>query len=584
MKRRGRLFPVALTALVAAGVIIPATAHAQMTVKPQPPLAIGSQKIEERVGRPAAEPIRKQIETLVLDGLIEDELSEDVKEGAVLALRQAYARHVFEPIWTSDTAHDLYDAVADAFSRGLVVKPATLRAIDELVSERDSDDPAVAARADIELSSAYVRLASQVSGGLHDEGEAVKARRNRPNRALLTETIHMAGDGDVAAALDALEPEHPQYELLKGALKKYRMLAADGGWLAIPDGDLVRPGDRDPRMPALRTRLAKEGYGDIAEPVDGPLDRLDPKLVRSLKAFQERHGLKPDGIVGPNTLEALNESAESKIDRIVDTMFRFRAQGYFGDKHVWANIPSYTAEGWNDGKREISMKTIVGRPDRQTPVFSDEVEYVVTNPRWNVPVSIARRDKLPKLQKDPGYATRGNYSIFERSTGKQVSAYEVDWTDPSSAHRYKLVQGPGEDNALGRLKIIFPNQYSVYMHDTPSRHLFDRAKRAFSSGCVRLERPEEMATWIASNDNELSATKVQENLDSKERVWMGLAEEVPVHITYMTVTVDDDGSVNFWRDIYDRSDDIEMVREMAPLYVPRDRTLTRSKPLNKDRS
>lgn len=575
---RERFLATASGAAIAAFFALnPSGAAAQHVGTAAPALPIDSTKIEQRVGKPSSEPLRRAVEQLVLNGHIEEELQDDVSQGAMTSLRAAYAQHLFEPVWTPETAHDLYDAAADAFAHGLVLEDGLLEKVDELVSRRASDDPAEAARADLGLSAVFLRMAQRVSGGLSDEGEAAKPRRYRPNRALLTQAVLLAGDGDVGLALEQVEPEHPQYNKLKKALVTYRGIANDGGWLAIRDGGIVRAGERDPRIPSIRTRLLIEGYGTGVIPENAAPDRFDPELVSALEEFQKRHGLKPDGVIGPNTLKALNESVESKIDRIVDTMHRYRAHGYFGDRHVWANIPSYTAEGWEDGEREIVMKTIVGRPDRQTPVFSDKVEFVVTSPKWNVPISILRRDKLPKLKKDASYAERNNYIVLDRATETEVSPYHVDWTDPASARKYRLVQQPGENNALGQLKIIFPNQYSVYMHGTPSVHLFDKAKRTFSSGCVRLERPEDMARWIARHDPALSPSKVSETLDEKENKWMGVEEEIPVHITYFTVTVDDDGVINFWRDIYDRDDGIQTVKRHAPLYTPRDREQFRVK-------
>ncbi|PJK28820.1 L,D-transpeptidase family protein [Minwuia thermotolerans] len=568
-----RLASAGLLVLTAAAL---AAGQAQGQHRPPPGMEItAAPAVEDKMlGAPPSEPIRREIEDLVTAEGVEARLEGEVGHGAMTAIRQAYARHVFEPIWTRKGAFDFYDAVASNFDRGLVVEAVTLQALDGMIRARFGDGPERAAEADVELTTAFVRLAALVSGGLSDEGKAVRPRRHGPNRALLTELIMRAGAGDADAALGEVEPGHSQYDRLKDAMKHYREIAAAGGWPAIPQGELVYRGQRDPRIPALRERLAAEGFHALGQTPGHRLDRLDWQLAVDLKEFQRRHGLKPDGVVGPNTLEALNESVESKLDRIADAMHRWRLQGDMGRRHLWVNVPSFTAEGWNDGHREISMKTIVGRPDRRTPVFSDQVEYVVTNPEWNVPVSIARKDKLPRLQRDPGYARRGNYKVFDRETGDQVSPYNVNWHDPESAERYKIVQGPGDANALGRLKIIFPNQYSVYMHDTPDKHLFEEAQRAFSSGCVRLQRPVAMARWIAGIDPQLSDEEIEEKLASRENDWMPVKEPVPVHITYITVTVDDQGRAHFWRDIYDRQDGIRAATRMAPLHAPHSRNIS----------
>jgi murein L,D-transpeptidase YcbB/YkuD len=237
-------------------------------------------------------------------------------------------------------------------------------------------------------------------------------------------------------------------------------------------------------------------------------------------------------------------------------------------RYVWANIPSYTAEGWASGKREISMKTIVGSASRKTPVFSDEIEYAVANPKWYAPVSIVRRDKLPKLQEDPSYAARNGYSIYDRATGTQVSAETVNWSDPSSATDYQFVQASGAGNALGELKIIFPNKDAIYLHGTPGKYLFDRAERAFSSGCVRLEDPASMARWISGGDATDVAAELDQALKSGQLKRVPFNTKTPVHITYMTVTSGDDGKLSFWRDIYHREKATEQATDVARPYEP----------------
>lgn len=531
-----------------------------------------------------------ELQARVMDDFIESYASSDLPPGALAVLRGVYARTLFEPLWTPESAKSLIDTKKQLFDFGLVPDEVSVVDLKQLATDQSSTDPDARALADLKLSVAWLRMASAVSGGLEDEGSTV-SRPNRPSRAELGIAIERAAAGEPYAALSAFEPDHPQYVALKASLATYRSLAEDGGWAAIPDGEVIELGDIDPRIPALRTRLSKEGF-DAARPVDDLLEvsleiavsdaqspepeqiiaeydqSFDEALDEALRAFQKRHGLEDDGVLGPNTLTALNESVESKIDRIADTMNRWRRHGDLGERYIWANTPSYTAEAWQDGVRELSMRTIVGLPSRETPVFSDTIEYVVANPKWYAPVSIVRRDKLPKLEADPSYAARLNYKVYDRASGAEVSPVQVDWSDPASASKYRLVQQAGDNNALGDLKIIFPNQYSVYLHGTPSQHLFDEAQRAFSSGCIRLEDPARMARWLARQDETIDVSEVTEALaeDETERIYF--EQTTPVHITYMTVTVGDDGSPYFWRDIYDRDDGIEMARKVAPLYRP----------------
>lgn len=569
-------------------------------------IAVPSQKevaalpLSDMLGDTARGDLTAEIERLVMQDTLEAGLGQDVQPSAVRAARIAYAQDLFQPIWTQDGGASLVTLSRRLFDYGLQVDQVVGGSVEQLVERRfGADDDAERARADLEMTAVWLRVAAAVSGGLEDEGRAVASRENRPARSELTVALRKAGEGDAIGTLEPFEVDNAQYQGLKRALLRYRDIRSAGGWYAVPEGDLVREGDRSDRIPALRARLEAEGYrigGEAEAPSSAPVERpsvmadplvevsmgspaphageardqpsdptlMDAEMVAALKTFQARHGLETDGVLGPMTLAALNESVDSKIDRIVRAMNQWRNQGDLGRRFVWANIPSFTAEGWNEGRREIQMKTIVGQPSRETPIFSDEIEYTVANPKWYVPVSIARRDKLPKLIEDSTYADRKGFAVYERSTGLRVSATAVDWRDPTAASRYRLVQDPGAMNALGELKIIFPNRHSVYLHGTPSRSLFKRANRAFSSGCIRLERPVEMANWLASHDTATSEAQIRQAVASGKNRHIRFGSPIPVHLTYMTVTVDDQGVPNFWRDIYKRDGQIHFVERVAP--------------------
>lgn len=572
------------------------------------PASIAVPSVEEVSSVPAADmlgdPVRgdltDDIERLVMQDALATDLGDDLGASTVQAARMAYAQDLFQPIWSREGAASLVTLGNRLFDYGLQVEQVVGHTVQQVVETRfDAAAAADRAQADLQLTAAWLRIAAAVSGGLEDEGAAVASLSSRPSRSLLTTALRRAGDGDAIGTLEPFEIDNAQYDGLKRALLEYRDIRARGGWYAIPRGDLVREGDRDERIPALRARLRAEGYAidwgtegpqraPISTPTSGtePLVEvslgppstvddqsadqltdptlLDAPLVAVLKEFQSRHGLESDGVLGPMTLAALNESVDSKIQRIVRAMEQWRRQGAFGDRYVWANIPSFTVEGWKAGRREIQMKTIVGQPSRETPIFSDEIEYTVANPKWYVPVSIARRDKLPKLVEDSTYADRKGFAVYERSTGLRVRASAVDWGDPTAATRYRLVQDPGAMNALGELKIIFPNRHLVYLHGTPSVSLFKRANRAFSSGCIRLEKPVALADWLASHDTSASAAQIREAVASGENRHIRFGAPIPVHLTYITVTVDEEGVPNFWRDIYKRDDEIHFVERHGP--------------------
>ena len=575
---------------------------------------VTADQLQTMTGSAVSAPLPNEIETSIMNDALEQKLQGDVHSSAIEGARRAYVQTMFKPIWTERGAESLRDASSNLFEFGLTKGEVLEANLDGIIKQRfDAGSEAEQAEADLALTAAWIRVAAAVSGGLSDEGQASEPEKDAATYAMLPEMLIDAGKGAAKDALKTLEPVSPQYVALKGSLQEYREIREAGGWLAIPDGDVVETGASDPRIPAIRERLAAEGYKsnrsiltfvstamDAVEgsespaketaaaasnlqalDLDGVKEAFDPtlydeQLVSAVKVFQQRHGIEPDGVIGPATLAAMNESVDSKIARIADSMDRWRVQGDIGDRFIWANVPSYSAEGWNNGAREIAMRTIVGKKQHATPSFSDEVEYAVANPRWYAPVSIVRNEKAPKLAKDPGYAQRGNYRVYDRASGAEVSASAVDWTAPDVAEKYRLVQMSGSNNALGELKIIFPNQYSIYLHGTPGKHLFDRAERAFSHGCIRLEKPTEMAEWLARQDGMANPGEVEEAVISKARKKFDFQQRVPIHITYMTVTVDDEGKASFWRDIYDRTDGIREVEKFAPLYQADDALQTAS--------
>ena len=519
------------------------------------------------------QPLAVALEKRVISKSFNKKIEQELGISGLKVLRRAYAQRVFKPVWTYAGALSLLEATKRLDEHGLVTSDDDISRMEKLINKRFDASRSAKSRAksDTKLSAAFLRNAKILAGGLSDEGGADTPDLDGPMRSNLTDALLKAGQGLAVFELESLTPQTSQYGALQQALEQYRGLQAAGGWLAIPNGDVVEVGESDPRIPAIRTRLEVEGfYTPVFSFFETPEpDVFTPELETALKIFQTRHGLEDDGIIGNNTLFAMNESVESKIDKIADSMHRWRVQGDMGRRHIWANIPSYTAIGVNNGAYEIETKTIVGKPRFATQTFSDQVEYMVANPKWFLPVSITRRQKVPKLRRDPGYAQKYGYNIYDRETGAAIEAANVDWSEPGVARKYRFVQEAGPGNALGKLKIIFPNQYSIYLHGTPSMKLFDKAQRAFSSGCVRLEDPIAMAEWIAKGDSNLTAAGILEASESGENTRMELDEHIPVHITYFLVTANEDGSVNFLRDIYERDDGIETVEKMAKLYKPK---------------
>jgi murein L,D-transpeptidase YcbB/YkuD len=346
------------------------------------------------------------------------------------------------------------------------------------------------------------------------------------------------------------QPNKPAYAALRSALAGYRALAAAGGWGAVPLGPALKPGMEDPRVPAIRARLSRtDGAADHAPSADE--NAYDDALVEAIKRFQARQGLDVDGVIGSSTIVAMNVPVEDRIKSIIVTMERLRWMPEdLGKQYLIVNIAGFELRRVDAGDIKERMAVVVGKPYHRTPVFSDSIRYVEFNPYWNVPSGIAIKEELPKLRRNSGaVAAQG----FEAVQGDRVLAVQsIDWSQYGSGHfPFQLRQKPGTNNALGRVKIIFPNPHNVYLHDTPSRSLFGRSERAFSHGCIRLARPLDLADQVlrAGGVDGWNRERIDGVIASAKTTVVNLRNQLPVHITYLTAWVDGDVT-NFRGDIY----------------------------------
>jgi murein L,D-transpeptidase YcbB/YkuD len=421
-------------------------------------------------------------------------------------------------------------------------------------------DPRSLARLDTLLTFNLIKYVHDVSRG------QIKPRRDEPAELTragevdfepLATMEKVLGAPDIAAYLAGLPPGHRHYRNLKQALKTYRGLAAAGGWAAVPAGVSLRPGDQDERMFAVIRRLAVTG--DLA-PDTPPVPYYDPLLEPAVKRFQSRHGLATDGVIGRNTLAAMNVPVTGRIRQIIINMTRWRWQEQgLGRKYILVNIANFDLTAFEEGRETFSFPVIVGKFQHQTPIFSDRIIYVEVNPYWNVPPSIAKNEDLPKLRRDPRYLVKRHVRLFSSWSGdaREIDSTTVDWHSVSRARmaRYKLRQDPGPWNALGRIKFVFPNQYDVYLHDTPTQRLFARTQRDFSHGCIRVSDPLGLAAFVLTHGTSIwSREEVREIIEEGRRTIIRLPETVPVHITYQTSWVDKNGIIYFNNDVYGRDE------------------------------
>ena len=362
--------------------------------------------------------------------------------------------------------------------------------------------------------------------------------------------------GRIRETFDAARPQHVWYERGRERLHDYREIAAAGGWSPVSDGPTLKAGMTDPRVPALRHRLrvTKDLPGDPGPPTQPESTAYDAELETAVKRFQERHGLTPDGAVGPATRAALNVPVSARIDQIRLNLERARwvlheIKGEF----VLVNVAGFEVSYFRDDDPVWSSRVIVGRPYRETPIFKSLITYVVFNPTWTIPPGILVKDKLPVIKRDPGYLRRNNIRVID-ARGREVDPSSVNWSRYGSGNLppYQLRQDPGDDNALGLVKIMFPNPYLVYLHDTPSKSLFEKDERTFSSGCIRVQKAFELAELVLNDPSRWNQETMAQVVASGRTQTVNLERPVPVLLLYWTAEPRADGQVIFHNDVYGR--------------------------------
>lgn len=488
------------------------------------------------------------------------------------ALPAFYERRGYEPAWSRDSGLSPYcdrlvNAIRDADREGLRAADYHLVRIESILERireatRNGRQPAMGLLVDLDLllTDTFVIYGSHLLVGRVNpetiDPEWVANRRD-VDMALVLQTS--LDSGGIEAELSKLLPPQPGYSRLKNALAKYRSIEERGGWPSIPEGDKLQAGDGGPRVQALRTRLSMTGDLDT-RPDDGDTE-FDEPLEQAVIKFQRRHGLDTDGVVGSATLAALNVRVVERVEQIKTNMERWRwLPQDLGRRYVLVNIANFELDVVEEGRIALSMRAIVGRDHRRTPVFSDKMTYIVFSPYWNVPPGIAANDIIPAVRKDPGYLASKNIKVFQGwgADAKAVTPEAVDWSRVNAGSSgYRFRQDPGPNNALGRIKFMFPNKFNVYLHDTPSTELFQKTQRAFSSGCIRIQKPIELAEYVLRGDFKWTRDAILEQIQKWTEHTVPLAEPIPVHLLYWTAWADEDGTVHFRRDIYKRDTKLE---------------------------
>ena len=467
-----------------------------------------------------------------------------------------YTRRAFRAAWADPAiARQLLRALAESREDGLDPEDYHLSLLQRLGPEvaQPAATPTLRAQYDILLTEALLRLSYHLSFGKVDpesfDSQWNYGRMLAADRDVSQEIENALTSGKVYERIQMLKPTHHLYVELRRELARYRSIEQSGGWSRLPEGASLKPGTTDARIPAVRRRLVVTG--DLSETQVSDSDAYDPALETAVKRYQQRMGLEADGVIGAGTVRELNIPTAERIAQLRVNLDRGRVLLQdLPNEFVVVNIAGYTAYFVRGEQIVWHARTQVGKPYRRTPIFRSEITYLVFNPTWTVPPGIIANDILPAARRDPASITRKGLKVLD-SSGRELDPASVDWSRFKSGNiPYTLRQDPGPSNALGRVKLMFPNQYLVYLHDTPSQALFDRAERTFSSGCVRVERALELAQIVLNDEERWNKSSIDSVIAGGKLQNVNLKTRMPVLLAYWTSWVDPQGIVNFRRDIY----------------------------------
>lgn len=505
-----------------------------------------------------AEAIRVRLETTQLYSEIK---LADEGLYCINTLPAFYLNREFQPLWVAGEdgytlAKQLLGVISDAENEGLSPSDyhysQILRSLNQAIRD-ESPDRFELIRLELLLSDAFFLYASHLYyGKLNPETTDPEWRAQRKtNDFNFAEYLSTAVDrNSLKEHLEVLTPQLPEYTVLRTFLAYYREVASKGGFPQVTAGEKLQKGDSGVRVAAIKRRLY---MGTNVEIRDGALtDVFDNDLEEAVKIFQARNGLASDGVIGAKTIEVMNVPAEKRIQDIKINMERLRwLPEKLGDHYLLVNLGNFDLEIISEGNKTFQSDVIIGKSYRKTPVFSSKMTYLVLNPTWTVPPTILKNDILPEARKDPSVITRKGLKVL-KSDGSEVALSEIDWANVSSSNfPYILRQPPGPSNALGDVKFMFPNAYSVYIHDTPSRELFNKTDRAFSSGCIRLRNPLDMASYLLQG-TKYTTEQISKVIQSRVETSVVLPKPIDVHILYLTAWVNDDNYLRFGVDVYER--------------------------------
>ena len=517
---------------------------------------------------------------------------------AYKTLPKLYEERNYVPLWIenggpSSQAYEMIEIIRNSDNEALDPDyyniseiESILKRIEQDRNSGDSYDALDLAELELLLSNSFLTYTHDLHYG-RVRAEQINLELLSGERPVnLSKLLVTAVETDqVQETLEGLLPKYPMYAMLRISLKEYREIAAKGGWQPVAYGNKFKKGARGQRVLALSKRLKVTGELDSSIPGS---EVFDDSLDQAVRKYQQRNGLYVDGVVGISTIEALNVPVEERISQIELTMERWRLlPQYLGNRYILVNIANYHLYGIENNNDTINMRIVVGKPQWNTPMFSEEMTHLIINPYWNIPPSIFKDDIAPKIMEDSEYMSKQNMDAMglkapEKIVVEEAEVVEVvenveatEVTDGDNtgetelseveiqnkkaqeeyiskvlSGKYRLRQNPGPGNPLGRIKFLFPNKHSVYLHDTPNRGFFKKAQRNFSHGCIRVEKPLELAEFVLSSNPSWTQNTIQSSINKMKTKTVHLAESITVYVLYFTTWVDNEGTVNFHKDIY----------------------------------
>ncbi len=467
------------------------------------------------------------------------------------AVLEFYKERNFKPIWTGNSDRQRRRAFLDAASKAWVHGlPAGRYDAAQLKKDFGAIKSAKArGTLEVETSKKFLQYAQDIQSGILEPLKIDKELYVKPPRRDRLKTLIAFTKSSPQSFIKSLPPKHLDYQRLLKEKARLEKIVGRGGWGPKVGGKALKPGQNNKRVVELRRRLTALGYKKL-----GTSPEYNETLQKSVQVFQVDHGLNPDGVAGGTTLKALNVSAQTRLQQVIVGLERQRwLNKPRGKRHIFVNQADFRAHVMDNGKPTLTTRVVVGKAGKfRTPEFSDEMTHMVINPTWHVPKSIARKEYLPMLQKDPNALARQGLRMTDVN-GQRVDPSTLDYSQYDVTNfPFDLKQPPSRGNALGLVKFMFPNKFNIYLHDTPSKSLFARDTRAYSHGCVRVQKPFELAYTLLKPLTNDPKGLFHGHLDTGRESVVDLKAPIPVHLVYHSAWVTSGGRPNYRADTYGR--------------------------------